>query len=104
MNTYSHANRHHCGAVRDGDWIVIAIHKSTVKNAVEGNPSLEHYDEESGDYISAKITDLDQFVDDLIHELNREEEDGSTLITAAIDRASVNACENGSDAILIDDE
>lgn len=103
MNTYSHANRHPCGAVRDGDWVVIAIHKDTIKNAVEFNPELDHYDEESG-YLPAKITDLDQFVDDLIDELNREEEDGGTLITAALDKASVNAYENGSDAILIDDE
>lgn len=104
MNTYSHANLHPCAAVRDGDWVVIAIHKDTIKNAVEFNPELEHYDEASGDYIPARITDLDKFVDDLVDELNREEEDGGTLITTAFDRASVNACENGSDAILIGDE
>lgn len=101
MNTYSDQNRHPCGAVREGDWIVIAIHKSTLKNATELNQGLEYYSDEEDDYLPPKVVNLDQLVDDLIGELNREEEDGSTLITKALDDAIVNACENGSDAILL---
>ena len=43
---------------------------------------------------------LDQLVDDLVTELNSEQEDGSTLITKALDGWVVNACESGSDAIF----
>lgn len=101
MNTYSDQNRHPCGAVREGDWIVIAIHKNTLKNATELSQSLEYYSDEEEDYLPPKVVNLDQLVDDLIDELNREEEDGSTLITKALDDAVVNACENGSGAILL---
>lgn len=101
MNTYSDKNRHPCGAVREGDWVVIAIHKNTIKNATELNQGLEYYSDEQEDYVPSKVVDLDQFIDDLVDELNREEEDGSTLITKALDDAVVNACENGSDAIQL---
>lgn len=101
MNTYSDKNRHPCGAVREGDWIVIAIHKNTIKNAVELNPSLEYYSEDAEDYLPPKVMNLDQLVDNLVAELNCEQEDGSTLITKALDEAVVNACESGSDAISL---
>ena len=101
MNTYSDKNRHPCGAVREGDWVVIAIHKNTIKNATELSQGLEYYSDEQEDYVPPKVVDLDQFIDDLVDELNREEEDGSTLITKALDDAVVNACENGSEAIFL---
>ena len=101
MNTYSDKNRHPCGAVREGEWVVIAIHKNTIKNATELNQGLEYYSDEQEDYVPPKVVDLDQFIDDLVDELNREEEDGSTLITKALDDAVVNACENGSEAIFL---
>ncbi len=101
MNTYSDKNRHPCGAVREGDWIVIAIHKNTLKNAVELNQGLEYYSEDAEDYLPPKVMNLDQLVDDLVAELNCEQEDGSTLITKALDEAVVNACESGSDAISL---
>ena len=101
MNTYSDKNRHPCGAVREGDWVVIAIHKNTIKNATELNQELEYYSDEQEDYMQPKVVNLDQLIDDLVDELNREDEDGSTLITKALDDAVVNACENGSDAILL---
>jgi hypothetical protein len=101
MNTYSDKNRHPCGAVREGDWIVIAIHKNTLKNAVELNQSLDYYSEDVEDYLPPKVMNLDQLVDDLVTELNCEQEDGSTLITKALDEAVVNACESGSDAISL---
>ena len=101
MNTYSDKSRHPCGAVREGDWVFIAIHKNTIKNATELNQGLEYYSDEQEDYMPPKILNLDQFIDDLVDELNREEEDGSTLITKALDDAVVNACENGSEAIFL---
>lgn len=101
MNTYSDENRHPCGAVHEGDWIVIAIHKNTLKNAIELNQGLEYYSDEQEDYMPPKIINLDQFVNDVVDALNREEEDGSTLITKALDDAVVEACESGSDAIQL---
>ena len=101
MNTYSDKNRHPCGAVREGDWVVIAIHKNTIKNATELNQGLEYYSDDQEDYMPPKIRNLDQLIDDLVDELNREEEDGSTLVTKALDDAVVNACENGSEAIFL---
>ena len=62
---------------------------------------MEYYSDEQEDYVPPKVVDLDQFIDDLVDELNREEEDGSTLITKALDDAVVNACENGSEAIFL---
>ena len=55
MNTYSDKNRHPCGAVREGDWVVIAIHKNTIKNATELNQGLEYYSDEQEDYMPPKI-------------------------------------------------
>ena len=101
MSNYSDKNRHPCGAVREGDWVVIAIHKNTIKNATELNQGLEYYSDEQEDYVPPKVVDLDQLIDDLVDELNREEEDGSTLVTKALDDAVINACENGSEAIFL---
>ncbi|WP_299663900.1 hypothetical protein [uncultured Ruegeria sp.] len=48
--------------------------------------------------------DFEQLAPDLVKELNREEEDGTTLIHRALDSAVVAASENGSEAFAYLDE
>lgn len=104
MNVYSDKNRHPCAAVIEGDWVVIAIHKSNILSAVSLHPELEQYDEELDKYVSPIITDLDLFIQDVVNALNQEAEDGSTPITHALDEAILEAVENGSEGIEVESD
>ena len=46
-----------------------------------------------------KITDSKQFAHDVIQELTRQEEDGSTSLTMLFDKACIDAVGNGSTAV-----
>lgn len=45
------------------------------------------------------ITDLDAFARAVIGEINREDEDGSTLLTRMLDKAILAAVENGCEGV-----
>jgi hypothetical protein len=83
---------------REGDRIVISIGVNTVVNAVQMGPSwpVDRY----GD--PEQILDEEQFIKELIGELLHEEEDGSTDIHAALDKAAIRLIENGSDTVSME--
>ncbi len=49
-----------------------------------------------------QITDAVQFCKDVVHELKREREDGSTILTDLLDKAVEDACGNGSTGVVWD--
>lgn len=76
----------------EGDEIVIRIPKSSLSGAAyQGLDQLGIEDEDEVDWNALAI--------DMVSELNREEEDGTTLVNLALDQALINAGENGSSAL-----
>lgn len=71
------------------DKIIIEIEKSTLQYA------LDFYNDNTS-YGEVSITDINELFKDFCAELNREEEDGTTLLHVAFDSALANAIENGS--------
>lgn len=80
--------------LRDGV-LSITIGVDTFRTAIEFAPDLEVYDEEEDDFARPKIVDADAFAKDLLAELEREEEDGTTMVHRMLDRAAAEAMENG---------
>ena len=60
--------------------------------------SAELQDEHYG-FRELTVVNQVEFAKDVLRELNSEEEDGSTLITAVLDKAILNAIEQGSIAV-----
>jgi hypothetical protein len=78
-------------AIIEGDEIVIRIPLSALPRAVEN----------AGDACGAnlKLTDAAAFAPEFVRELNREEENGDTPIYKLLDRAIMDAWENGAEGI-----
>lgn len=51
---------------------------------------------DTGIPVGTNVIDAEQFAKDVLHELQDEREDGSTLVTDLLDRAAFAAFENGS--------
>ena len=75
-------------ATIEGDIIVIRIPASVLPDALEQNPRA--------DWSGWSVTDVPGFARDVVRELNRKEEDGSTPIHLLFDRAMAEAIEQGS--------
>lgn len=73
--------------------LVISIGVDALMVAVRsGNAWFDTFGEEQG----YSIDDADGFADDIRHELEREDEGGTTLVHVAIDAAIVRALDEGS--------
>lgn len=79
--------------------LVISIGVETLRHAIALSPYMLNF-ENPGE---PKIIDVDVFAEDLLDELEREEEDGTTLIHRALDKAAERAIENGSEGVAFDD-
>ena len=95
--------RHPQSVIRQGDWIVLAIHVDVLKHVAESSPILEFINDE-GESFGAVVTDADVFVNELVSQLNYEGEDGSTLVTHMIDDAFDSAVEHGARGIKVAEE
>lgn len=86
--------------IEDGE-LRIRIGIDTLKFSAENSPDdrICWFDEESGEFVAHEITDACQFAQDVLRELNREEEDGTTPLHICIDNAIVGAIEDGSIAV-----
>src|SRR5574343_127048 len=80
-----------------GKRIEISIGKKILAFADENHPTLWSDQEDNEPVV--KITDHELFMDEVWRELNREEEDGSTLVTRMLDKAIERAIEGGCDGI-----
>lgn len=72
----------------EGSEIVIRLPLDTLKHCTDFHPELD------GD---VAITDIKVFADDVVAELEREEEDGTTPVRSMFDAVIVTAIENGSE-------
>lgn len=81
--------------------IVISIGVATLPKVVEFGHDHHSYDEEAGDYLVPKITDPDTFAKEVLSELEREEEDGTTLVHLMFDKAIAHAIENGAEGVTL---
>lgn len=69
--------------------IVIRVPVAALHDALQQNPRYDTYAE-------ANVTDADGFASDVVRELNREAEDGTTPVHLLFDRAMAEAIEQGS--------
>jgi hypothetical protein len=82
------SNAHWAEAHIDDGVIVIRVPVSVLPDALRWDPRVDH----SG----VTVTDADGFARDVVREMNREEEDGSTAVHLLFDRAMAEAIEQGS--------
>lgn len=78
------------------DGIVITLPATAFKMAAELHPDLWDH---AADASSLKIIDQNAFAKDVVRELRREEEDGTTLVHLMFDSAVMRALENGCEGI-----
>ena len=87
----------------EGDELVIRIGIDTLAWAAQSErreTAFWEYDYTVGDLVQRwKIIDNLEWAKDVIRELNREEEDGSSPLTNLLDKASENAVDQGSIAV-----
>lgn len=76
----------------EGDEIIIRIPKSALPNCAEYAWDTEYGFERHALYVE----NLDEFTKEFVNALNYENEIGETLITVALDKAIINATENGA--------
>lgn len=77
--------------------LVVRIGIETLAHAVTYSDWANPYEEATGDYIrNFAITDAPQFASDVLHEMLREREDGSTPLSDFIDKMSEEAIDQGS--------
>jgi hypothetical protein len=75
------------------DALVISIGLDALKTAIENNPSYP--------LDKVTVTDIHAIAKEIVSELNREEEDGSTPVHRMLDRAFDNAIEQGAEGVEI---
>jgi hypothetical protein len=81
----------------EGGELVIRIGVDTLAFCFEESDPNNLYDHDLGDFTrSYVVVDADEFVKDVIAELENEAEDGSTPLTGLIDNACFAAVEQGS--------
>lgn len=84
-------------SIEDGE-VVIRIGIDTLKVAAEACPELEEC-LGSGYVVAPSITDIDLFAAEVVRELGREAEDGTTPVHILLDAAFVAAAEQGAEGI-----
>lgn len=86
----------------ENDAIIIKLPLDTLKMATEYCGELATFDEAKNDWRKVEVTDLQEWAKAVVHELEREEEDGSTAITRMLDKAFEQAVEQGAEGIGIE--
>ena len=85
--------------------LVIRIGIDTLAFAFEESNENHKYDEKKHDWNKlVKVLDSEQFAKDVMYELTREEEDGSSNLTNLLDIACVEALNQGSIAVEYKEE
>lgn len=79
-----------------GDVLTISIGVETLAEAVQRGPWWP-WDADSG--VACRVCDTGLFSQDLLRELMREGEDGSTPVTRLLDAAGIDAMDQGSEGV-----
>lgn len=86
----------------DGDGaLVIRLHADALIAATEASPFLDGYDPDRRGGPLVRVTNATEWVKSVWYELNRETEDGTTLIHLMFDKAFLRALENGAEGAEI---
>lgn len=81
--------------------LVISVGIETLAKAIEWAPSLEKFSEEDGEFQHPVIEDPDAFVGEVVRELEKGEEDGTTLVHRLLGTAAKRAVENGAEGVKL---
>ena len=82
--------------------IVIRLPLETMRVAAENCEGLATFNGSRNDFRKVRVTHLDIFAKEVVRELNREEEDGTTPVHLLFDAAFENAVEQGAEGIYIE--
>jgi hypothetical protein len=82
------------------DQLVIRIGKRVLAVAAERSDFYNPFDPVQNDYVQRyRVVDIHEFAKDVRIELQREEEDGSTMLTDLLDKVFLRVLERGSEAV-----
>lgn len=82
--------------------IIIRMGIDTLAYCTQFLDDFKPYDDEAGDWVEKfRVSDSLEFAKDVVSEMSREEEDGSTPLTDFLDKVCINALDNGSIGIEI---
>jgi hypothetical protein len=82
----------------------IMIGVETLGHAIELSPKLERYNDESEDFDHPVIVNADVFAKEIMVELSREEEDGTTPVHRMLDSVAMFAIEQGASGVRMPDD
>lgn len=85
----------------EGGVLTIRIGVGVLAHVIKFNPDLVEYDEKTGEWHEPEITDPDKFAVEILHAIEDESEDGTTLVHLVLDTAAMNAIENGAEGIRL---
>lgn len=74
----------------DDDVIIIRLPISHLPMAIEGMWAAGYSD------VRYKVTNAEEFAQEFVRELNKESEDGTTMIHSLFDKAALNAIDQGA--------
>lgn len=87
-------------SIEDGE-LVIRIGFETLAFAVQHDPQLIIYDAAMGEFFAPEVTDEAVWAKEVCRALEREEEDGTTLVHLMLDKAVMQAFESGAEGIKL---
>lgn len=79
--------------------LTISIGLDLLKHALEYAPQLEFHNDESESFEHPKITSIDDFAEEMVSVLSDEDEDGTTPVHRLLDKAALDALEQGAEGI-----
>jgi hypothetical protein len=83
-----------------GGVLQISIGCNVLASAIATGDDFHRFDDEKDEYVrDFAITDGEKFAADVMRELEREEEDGSTLLSKLLDEAGRSAIDDGSGGV-----
>lgn len=89
--------------VASGRTLVISIGIETLAHAIRLAPSLETFDEASGEFRGPRVTDPKVFAEEVVRALVHEDAEGTTRVHRMLDAAALAAFEDGAEGIEIPD-
>lgn len=84
-------------SVLNGERIDLSLGIGTLRHAAENHPDL--YNPDKPNEPAVDVTDATEFAMVVVEEINREDEEGNTLLTRMIDKAILQAVENGCEGV-----
>ena len=86
----------------EDDAIVIRLIKSQLASATKWCPELDDVLlNEDGSFSEVTVSDADLWMKTVLFELNRESENGSTIVHEMFDKAISNEIDNGAEGLII---